>query len=41
MLPAIAKDCRVAFWVGTENLALQPATYKDHSDELVMFFLHA
>ena len=25
-----SKDCRVAFWVGTEKLALQPATNKDH-----------
>ena len=30
ILPAISKDCRVAFWVGTEKLALQPATNKDH-----------
>ena len=32
---------RLLSWVGTENLALQPATYKDHSDELVIIFLHA
>jgi len=40
-LPAIAKDFRVSFWVGTDNLALQPATYNDHSDELGLFVLHA
>ena len=32
---------RLLSWVGTENLALQSATYKDHSDELVINFLHA
>ena len=32
---------RLLSWVGTEKLALQPATYKNHSEELVIIFLHA